>query len=197
MLLLKYCTHYVSKFGKLVSGHKTGNVSFHSNPNERAMPKNAQTTKRFPSFHMLVRLCSKSFKLGFRSMWTKNFQMNKLDLGKPEDLESKMSTFVGKQGNSRKTYISASLTTLKPFTVWITTNYGKLLKRWEYQTILPISWETCNFHALEKEMATHSSVLAWRIPGTAEPGGLPSMGSHGVGHDWSDLAAAAACITLV
>ena len=44
---------------------------------------------------------------------------------------------------------------------------------------------------LEKEMATHSSVLAWRIPGTGEPGGLPSMGSHRVGHDWSDLAAAA------
>ena len=42
---------------------------------------------------------------------------------------------------------------------------------------------------LEKEMATHSSVLAWRIPGMAEPGGLPSMGSHRVGHDWSDLAA--------
>ena len=41
-------------------------------------------------------------------------------------------------------------------------------------------------------MATHSSVLAWRIPRTAEPGGLPSMGSHRVGHDWSDLAAAAA-----
>ena len=42
---------------------------------------------------------------------------------------------------------------------------------------------TFHFHALEKEMATHSSVLAWRIPGTAEPGGLPSMGSHRVGHD--------------
>ena len=45
-----------------------------------------------------------------------------------------------------------------------------------------------HFHALEKEMATHSSVLAWRIPGTGEPGGLPSMGSHRIGHDWSDLA---------
>ena len=50
---------------------------------------------------------------------------------------------------------------------------------------------TFNFHALEKEMATHSSVLALRIPGTGEPGGLPSMGSHRVGHDWSDLAVAA------
>ena len=49
-----------------------------------------------------------------------------------------------------------------------------------------------HFHALEKEMATHSSVLAWRIPGTGEPGGLPSMGSHRVGHNWSNLAAAAA-----
>ena len=47
---------------------------------------------------------------------------------------------------------------------------------------------TFHFHALEKEMATHSSVLAWRIPGTGEPGGLLSMGLHRVGHDWSDLA---------
>ena len=51
---------------------------------------------------------------------------------------------------------------------------------------------TFHFHALEKEMATHSSVLAWRIPATEEPGGLPSMGSHRVGHNWSDLAVAAA-----
>ena len=45
---------------------------------------------------------------------------------------------------------------------------------------------------LEKEMVTHSSVLTWRIPGTGKPSGLPSMGSHRVGHDWSDAAAAAA-----
>ena len=51
---------------------------------------------------------------------------------------------------------------------------------------------TFHFHALKKEMATHSGVLAWRIPGTGEPGGLPSMGSHEVGHDWSYSAAAAA-----
>ena len=51
---------------------------------------------------------------------------------------------------------------------------------------------TSHFHALQKEMATHFSVLAWRIPGTGEPGGLPSMGLHRVGHNWSNLAAAAA-----
>ena len=52
--------------------------------------------------------------------------------------------------------------------------------------------ERLHFHPLEKEMVTHSSVLAWRIPGMVEPGGLPSMGLHRVGHDWSKLAAEAA-----
>ena len=47
-----------------------------------------------------------------------------------------------------------------------------------------------DYKSLEKAMATHSSVLAWRIPGAGEPGGLTSMGSHRVAHDWSDLAAA-------
>ena len=56
---------------------------------------------------------------------------------------------------------------------------------------------TFYFHALEKAMATHSSVLAWRIPGTGEPGGLPSMGWHRVRHNWSDLAAAAAVSSFV
>ena len=56
---------------------------------------------------------------------------------------------------------------------------------------------TFHFHALEQEMATHSSVLAWRIPGTGEPGGLPSMGLHRVGHNWCDLAAAAATLNEV
>ena len=53
---------------------------------------------------------------------------------------------------------------------------------------------TPNSIILEKEMATHSRVHTWRIPGTGEPGGLLSMGSHRVGHDWSDLAAAAAAV---
>ena len=52
---------------------------------------------------------------------------------------------------------------------------------------------TFHFHALEKEMATHSSVLAWRTPGMAVPGGLLSMGSHRVGHNRSDLAAVSVC----
>ena len=76
-----------------------------------------------------------------------NFQMYKVDLEKVEETEIKLPTSVGsykKQGNSRKTSsTSASLTTLKLLTVWITTNCGKLLKRWEYQTTWTASWEIC------------------------------------------------------
>ena len=79
----------------------------------------------------------------FASMWTENFQMYRPGLEKAEEPEIKLPIFVGswrKQRNFRKT--SASLTTLKPLTVWITTNCGKFL-RWEYQTTLSVSWETC------------------------------------------------------
>ena len=66
-------------------------------------------------------------------------------------------------------------------------------RSWTWLSDFPF---TFHFHALEKEMATHSSVLAWRIPGTGELGVLPSLGSHRGGHDWSDWAAAAAALIL-
>ena len=72
--------------------------------------------------------------------------MFKLDLEKAEESEIKLPTSVGsykKQENPQKTTTPASLTMLKPLTVWITTNFGKLLKRWEYQTTLPVSREIC------------------------------------------------------
>ena len=77
-------------------------------------------------------------------MWTKNFQMFKLVLEKAEELEIKLPTSVRsskKQESSRKTSNSALLTMPKPLTEWITINCGKFWKRWEYQTILPASWE--------------------------------------------------------
>ena len=64
------------------------------------------------------------------------------------------------------------------------------------RTLLSDFTFTFHFRVLEKEMATHSSVLAWRIPGTGEPGGRLSMGSHRIGHDCSDLAAATACCNV-
>ena len=64
---LKCCTQYVSKFGKLSSGHRTGKCQFSFQFQRRAMPKNIQTTIQLPLFHMLASLCSKFFKLGFSS----------------------------------------------------------------------------------------------------------------------------------
>ena len=75
-----------------------------------------------------------------------NFQMFKLVLEKAEEPEIKLPTSAGswkKQEGSRKTSISASLITLEPLTVWITTHCEKFFKSWEYQTTLPASWETC------------------------------------------------------
>ena len=95
-------------------------------------------------------------------MWTENFQMHKLGLEKAEEPDIKLPTFIGswrKQGNSRKTSTSASLTMLKPSTVWITTKCGKFLKRWEYQTTWPASWETCvqvKKQQLESDMEQHT-----------------------------------------
>ena len=145
-MLLECCTQYASKFRKLSSGHRVGKCQFSFQSQRRTMPKNVQTTAQLYSFHMLVRLCSKSFKLGFSITWTENFQVYKLDLEKAEEPEIKLPTFIGslrKQGNSRKTSTSALLTMLKPLTVWITTKCWKLFKRWEYLPYLPPEKSVC------------------------------------------------------
>ena len=125
---------------------RTGKGKFSFQSLRKAMPKNAQTTSQFNSSHMLVKWCSKFSKPGFSNTWNVNFQMFKLVLEKSEKPEIKLPTSAGsskKQERSRKTSISALLTTPKPLTVWITINCGKFWKRWEYQTTWPASWETC------------------------------------------------------
>ena len=111
------------------------------------MPKNVQTpTIQLCPFHITAMLCSKFFKLGFSSTWTKDFQIYKLDFKEAEESEIKLPAFVGswrKQGSFRKTSTSTLLTTPKPLTVWITTNCGKFSKRWEYQTAWSASREIC------------------------------------------------------
>ena len=99
-MLLKCCTQYVSKIGKLSSGHRTGKGQFSFQSQRRAVPMNAQTTIQLHSFCMLKRLCSKFFKLGFSSTWTKNFQMYKLDLENAEVPHSgEESASAGDTGN--------------------------------------------------------------------------------------------------
>ena len=107
-MLIKCCTQYASKFATLSSGHRTGKGQFSFQSQRRAMPKNIQTTPQLHSFHMRARQCSKSFKLGFNSMWTEKFQMFKLVLEKAEEPETKLPISAGsskKQESSRKKHL--------------------------------------------------------------------------------------------
>ena len=142
-MLWKCCTQYASKSRKLSSGHRTGKCQFSFQSQRKAMPNNVQTTTQSHSSPMLAEECSKFSKPGFNSTWTENFQMFKLDLEKAEDqrLNCQHLDHKKKWENSRAS-TSASLTTLKPLTVWIIANFGKFFKRWEYQTTWPASWET-------------------------------------------------------
>ena len=174
-MLLKCCTNISAELEN--SSVTTGliKISLYSNPKEGQCQR-MFTTIQLCSSHILLRLCSKSFKVGFSSMWTKNFHMYNLGLEKAEKPGIKLPAFTGsyrKKEKAGKTSTSASLTTLKLFTVWsqshsvvsyfsrphglynspgqntgvgslsllqrifavwITTNCGKFLKRWEYQT---------------------------------------------------------------
>ena len=118
---------------------------------------------------MLVKIRSSVF---LRSPWTINLTTDRLSFGEGDGTPLQYSCLANPMDEG----------------VWSAAVHG-VAKSW---TRLSNFTFTFHFHTLEKEMATHSSVLAWRIPGTGEPGGLPSMGSHRVGHDWSDLAVAAA-----
>ena len=105
------------------------------------MPKNVKTTVQLHSFHMLVRLCSKSFKLGFSSMWTKMF---KLDF-KAEEPDIKLPTFIGswrKKGLQKNIYLGFT-DYAKAFDCVDHNKLWKSLKRWEYQTTSPVSRESC------------------------------------------------------
>ena len=142
-MLWKCCTQYASKFGKLSSGHRTGKGQFSFQSQRKG---NAKECSNYPTIAVISHASKVTLnKPGFNSMWTMNFQMFRLDLEKPEEPEIKLPTSIGSQKNqenSRKT-TSALLTMPKPLTLCITTNCGQFFKRWEYQTILPASRETC------------------------------------------------------
>ena len=143
MMLWKCCTQYVSKFGKLSSGHRAGNGQLSFETQRKAMRKNAQTTALLHSLRTLVNSGQNYPSHDFKYVWTMNFQMFNVVLEKAEGPEIKFPTSAGssqKQESSRKTGL---LTMPQSLTVWITTNCGKFWKRWENQTTWPASWETC------------------------------------------------------
>ena len=126
MMQWKCCTQYASYFGKVSSGHGTAKGQFSLQPPRKATPKNAQTMAQLHSSHMPVKKFLKFSKAGFSKMWIMNFQMFKLNLEKAEEPDIKLPTSAGspkKQESSRKTSTFVLLTTSKPLTVWITTNW--------------------------------------------------------------------------
>ena len=117
---------------KISSGHRTGKGQFSFQSQGRAMTRNVHASKDMLKI------------LKARPHWYVNLELSDVQAGfrKSRGTRDQIATSVGsqkKQKNSRKTSTSASLTTLKPSTVWITTNCGKFFKRWEYQTTLPAS----------------------------------------------------------
>ena len=128
------------------------------------MPRNIPTTIWLHSFHTLARLCSESFKLGFRTVGTKNFQIYRLGLEEAEEPEIKLPAFVGswrKQGNSRKNIFCFTDWT-KAF-VWLKANCGNFLKKREHQTSLLVSWEACV--RVKKEAAGRNQTWNnWLVP---------------------------------
>ena len=126
------------------------------------MPKNIQTTTQLHSTHMIEKWCSKFSKLGFNSTWTVNFQMFKLDFKRQRNQRSNCQHPPDHRKSKRipeKTSTSAPLTLPKSLTVWITTNCGQFLKRWEYQTTWPASWEICT--QVKKQVRTGHGVTDW------------------------------------
>ena len=139
-MLLQCFTQYASKFDKHSNGQRTGKGQFSFQSQREAMPKNVQTTVQLHSFHMPARLCSKSFKQGFSHTWTKTPDVQarfRKGRGTRDQIDNicwmiERARELKKQKTKNKPSTSASLTMLKPLTVWITTNCGIVLKRWEY-----------------------------------------------------------------
>ena len=179
------------KFGKLSSGHRTGKGQFSFQSQRKAMPKYVWTNTLSSSINWQdcpYSLCScHIYLLGIekqRGLWGLGSRSRWLQTLCALDIPSG-------EGNGTPLQYSC-LENPMDGGAWWAAVHGVARSR----TRLSNFTFTFHFPALEKEMATHSSVLAWRIPGTGEPGGLLSMGSHRVGHDWSDLAAAAAAADI-
>jgi len=143
-MLLKCCTQYVSEFGKLSSGHRTGKGQFSFQSQREAMPKNAQTTAQLHSYHTLVMLKI----LQARLQQYVNREVPDVQTGfrkgrGTRDQIANIHWIIEKAREFQKISISVLLTMPKPLTVWITINCGKFWKRWENQTTSSASWEIC------------------------------------------------------
>ena len=143
-MLLKPCTQYAALIWKTQQWPQAWKRSVFISVPKKGIAKECSNYRTIALISHASKVMLKFSKPGVSNMWTMNFQMFKLVLEKAEEPELKLQTSAGsskKQESSRKTS-TALLISPKPLTVWITTNCRKFLKRWEYQTILPASWET-------------------------------------------------------
>ena len=122
----KCCTQYASKFGKLISGHKTGKGQFSLQCQRKTRPKNAQTTAQIALTSHVGKVMLKILQARFQQYMSQELPDVQAGFKRGRRTRNQIPTFVGsskKQENSRKTFTSASLTMLKPLTLWITTNW--------------------------------------------------------------------------
>ena len=133
-MLWKCCTQYASKFGKLSSGHRTGECQFSFQSQRKEMPKNAQTTTQLHSSQTLVKWCLKFSRPGFSYTWSVNCELPyvQADFRKGRGIRDQIANIhwiIKKAREFQKTSISALLTMPKPLTVWITTNWKTLKEK--------------------------------------------------------------------
>ena len=140
------CIQYVTKSGRPSNGHRTRKDQSSSQFPRRVVLKNVLTIRQLPSSPMLVRSYLKSCMLGFSMLqqWNKwaNQELPDIQAGfrkgwGTRDQIANICWIIEKGREFQKNIYSASSTTQKPLTMWITTNFGKFLKRWEHRTILP------------------------------------------------------------
>ena len=139
MILWKFCTQYGSKFGKLISGHRTERSVF--------IPIPKKSSAKVCSNHCKIWFISHASKVVFKILQARLQQHVQAGFikyrGTRDQIASILCIIEKAREFQRKTSTSALLTMPKPLTVWITTNCGKFLKKWEYQVTWPASWEIC------------------------------------------------------
>ena len=149
MMPSRCCILYVSKSGRPNSGHRTGKDRSSSQFPRRVILKNVLTIWQLHSFPMLIRSCLKSYTLSLQHYVDQKLRDVQFGFRKGKGTRDQIVNIfwiiekARELKTNQKKSTSVSSTVLKPLTVWIIINCGKLLKRREYQTILSVSWEVC------------------------------------------------------
>ena len=144
MMLQKCCTQYASKFGKLISGHRTGKGQFSLQSQRKAVPKNVQSTTQLHLFDTLANNAENSpSEASTVPEWEFPDVQAGFRKGKgTRDQITSIHWVMEKAREFQKNIYFSCISNVKAF-VWIKANCGKFLKKWEYQATWPASWETC------------------------------------------------------